>query len=313
MAREIVAGVIGAGVFGGYHAQKYARLPGVRLGGVYDVDEERARRVAAIHGAVPYANLSEFLEKIDVVTIASPASTHYELALQALDAGLHVLIEKPIALRLDHADRLNELSKERSLIVQVGHQERFIFEGFGILARKDRPRSIWCRRCNPPTGRGEDASVVFDLMIHDLDLVRVLELGDVASISASGDLNEVDAEIAFAGGAAASFQSSRRAGGRDRRMALVYDDGTIEIDFVKRTITNTTPSPLATSFDAAVVNPAFADPLGHGVMQFIAAVRGERGPAVTADEGRAALEWAIAIDVAAKAAGASRVRVRVRA
>lgn len=310
MASEVVAGVIGAGVFGGYHAQKYARFAGVKLGGVYDVDQGRARRVAEIHDAVPYADLDEFLGQVDVVTIASPASTHYDLAVRALEAKRHVLIEKPIALRLDHADRLIELSKQHGLIVQIGHQERFIFEGFGILQRKDMPKAIWCRRCNPPTGRGEDASVVFDLMIHDIDLVRLMGLSAASAIEARGDANEVDAEIAFADGRSATFQSSRRAAVRDRRMTLAYEDGTIEIDFVRRTITNTTRSPLAASFDGAIVNPAFADPLGHGVAQFIAAVRGERSPAVSAEEGRAALEWAIAIDQAAQAAGAGRLRAQ---
>jgi predicted dehydrogenase len=310
LVSEIVAGVAGAGVFGGHHAQKYARLAGVRLAAIFDIEPERAARLARAHNAVPYTDFDEFLDVVDVATIAAPASTHYHLARRALEARRHVFIEKPIALRLDHADRLIELAREQGLAIQIGHQERFVFESFGLLARATKPRSLWCRRNNPATGRGEDVSVVFDLMIHDLDLVRLLDLGPVVLTAARGNADEIEAEIAFAGGAVATFEATRRASIRDRQMTLVYEDGIIEIDFVKRTISNTTETPLAAAFDGAAASSAFADPLGHGVAQFIAAVRGERAPAVTAEEGRAALEWAIAIDRAAKPA---RAPMKVRA
>jgi predicted dehydrogenase len=304
---NLVAGVVGAGVFGSFHAGKYAQLPGVRLGGVYDVDSGRAHRLAKEHGAVPYTDFDELLQNVDVATIASPASTHYELAARALERDVHVLVEKPIALRLEEADRLIALSEKRGLTVQVGHQERFIIESLGLIARTRKPRSIWCRRLNPPTGRGEDVSVAFDLMIHDLDLVRSFDLGSATTINAMGAADDIEAEIAFGGGVVASFQASRRATSRDRRMGVVYDDGLVEIDFVNRTIANTTGLPVR---DFGAEEPAFADPLGYGVAQFLAAIRGEREPAITAIDGRAALEWAIDIERAANDGGVAKMRAR---
>lgn len=299
MAGDIIAGVAGAGVFGGYHARKYATLPGVRLGAVYDIDEERAAKLAGQFGATPYTDFTAFLKVVDAATIASPASTHYELARTALEAGRHVLIEKPIALRLDHADHIAKLASEGGLAVQVGHQERFVFEGFGILSRSRAPKSVICRRRNPATGRGEDVSVVFDLMIHDLDLVRRLGLGEARSVAAMGDADNIEAEIEFTGGASAIFEAGRGDERRDRRMTLVYEDGVIEIDFLKRSISNSTGAALSLSFEDGAVHPAFADPLGHGVARFIEAVRGEAPPAILAGEARDALEWALMIEGAA--------------
>ncbi|MGE0407868.1 MAG: Gfo/Idh/MocA family protein [Amphiplicatus sp.] len=313
MVKEIVAGVVGAGVFGGYHANKYAALPGVRLSAVHDVDSTKATSLAVLHGATPYTDYDEFLAQIDVATIASPATTHYALARRALEAGVHVLIEKPMALRVDHADILIELAKEREVVIQAGHQERFVFDAFGVASREAKPRSIWCRRRNPRSGRGEDVSVVFDLMIHDLDLIRRFGLGEIAAIAAVGDFDEIESEIIFANGATALFESSRRASLCDRRMTLVYDDGIIEIDFVKRAVSNTTRTPLPATFNGKSDDPAFADPLGHGVACFLAAVRGEAAPAISAGDGRAAAEWALLIEEAARRPAAPKTSEPLRA
>ncbi|MBI1365320.1 MAG: gfo/Idh/MocA family oxidoreductase [Alphaproteobacteria bacterium] len=313
MTNDVIAGVAGAGVFGGYHAQKYARLPGARLGAIFDIDGARAKALAARMGATPYTDLDAFLDAVDAVTIATPALSHFSIAKKALERGRHVLIEKPISVRLDHADRLVELAASRNLIAQIGHQERFVFEGFGVLSRERKPRAITCVRNNPASGRCEDVSVVLDLMIHDLDLVRRIGLGDVESLSATGDFDVVEAEIVFANGAAAVFEASRCAQERDRRMTLTYDDGVIEIDFTRRTIVNTTSAAIGRAFEENTDDPVFADPLGYGVARFIAAIRGESAPVITAQEGRDALEWALLIDAAAQANEPADERLRARA
>jgi predicted dehydrogenase len=313
LVKEVIVGVVGAGVFGGYHAQKYAVLPGVRIGAVHDIDAARAGALAALHGAAPYTNYDEFLGAVDAATIAAPATVHYELSHRALEAGRHILIEKPIALSLDQADRLIDAAARRSLVVQVGHQERFVVDAFGLLARTQKPRSITCIRRNPATGRGEDVSVVLDLMIHDLDLVRRMALGDIVSMASTCDADEAEAKIVCSDGVSAYFEASRCSQIYDRRMILSYDDGSIEIDFVKRTVSNTTSTPLS-ACAASGANGAVVDPLGLSVALFVSAVRGDMACAIPAREARAALEWALLVEEASKLAASRQSRpMRARA
>lgn len=309
---ELRAAIVGAGVFGGYHAAKYAELDGVRLTAVHDISFERASRLAALHGAAAYADLDAVFAAADVVTIASPAHAHFELARRALAAGKHVLVEKPIAMRLDQADALVAQARAAGLVLQVGHQERYVFDALGALRRSTGPREIVCRRCGPFSGRGVDVSVVFDLMIHDLDLIRQVTDGDPVSIEASQVVRETEqadetvAQLIFRNGTQVRLIASRIADARQRDMRLVYDDGAVEIDFIARHITNTTPEPLACGFDAPDAPAALRDPLAYGVKTFVACVRSGAAPIVTGKDGRDALAWALDIEAAAAIPAAAR-------
>lgn len=302
MKPEIRAGVAGAGVFGGYHAAKYASLPGVALAAIFDKDRGRAQALADRHGATAYTEFGAFLAAVDAVTVATPASHHFAYAKAALDAGRHVLVEKPLALDIEDAEALIALASLRGLILQVGHQERFVAEALGLFERGRTPRRVRCRRVNPRSGRGEDVSVVLDLMIHDLDLLRRLPLGPLVAISATGDRDDAEAELCFANGARAVLHASRTAPVADRRMALDYDDGTVSIDFVARDIKDTTKARRAViALERPDADPAFADPLGFGVARFVSAVRGQSDCPIPGEEGRDALEWAVMIDKALNA------------
>ncbi|MFQ5562824.1 MAG: Gfo/Idh/MocA family protein [Parvularculaceae bacterium] len=307
MAHCIRGGVAGAGVFGAVHAAKYAASDKAVLAAVYDIDAGRAEALARRYNAVPFTNYDGFLNAVEALTVAAPASAHFDLAAAALVAGRHVLVEKPIALTLDQADRLNHLARANGLALQAGHQERFVFASFGVFAREDRPKAIECRRCGPETGRGEDVSVVFDLMIHDLDLVRRLiaaEPGAVEAQSIKGAAalaHEVEARLVFDNGLVASFLASRRAPEGERLMRLIYEDGTIEIDFMARRVANTTSTPLGGDFTDASPPVSVTDPLGYGVERFFEAVLTGSPPPVTGPQARAALEWALLIDAAARA------------
>lgn len=303
MKAEIRAGVAGAGVFGGYHADKYAVVPGVVLAAVFDNDAKRAESLARKHGASAFTDYDQFLEAVDVVTIATPASHHYAYAASALSSGRHVLVEKPVALDIEDAEALVAVAAARGLVLQVGHQERFVAETLGFFDRGRAPRRVRCRRVNPRTGRGEDVSVVFDLMIHDLDLLRRLPLGPLVAVSASGDRDDVEAELCFANGARALLHASRTAPAVDRRMSIDYEDGAVSIDFIAREVKDTTRTGrVAAAFKSSLGEPAFADPLGFGVARFIAAVRGQGDCPIPGEEGRDALEWAVIIDRALQAA-----------
>ena len=166
--------LIGAGVFGGYHANKCAAHPRVEFVGIYDPDISRAKLQAETHGVTAFDNFQAMLAQIDAVIIASPADTHGAMALTALEFGKHCLIEKPIASSFKEAARIIQLAKDKNLVVQVGHQERFVAKAIGLHRVPQTPLNIVARRMSKFSPRGTDVSVTLDLMTHDLDLVLML-------------------------------------------------------------------------------------------------------------------------------------------
>lgn len=305
------AAVIGAGAFGRHHATKYAALAGIDLVAIADPSAEARSAIAGKLGVAAVADWRELLGKVDLVSVASPAITHGQIVRAFLEAGAHVLVEKPIATDLAEADALIALAARKKLVLTVGHQERFVFARSGLLDFADAPLRVECWRAGPWTGRGDDVSVVLDLMIHDLDLVHKLVPGAVVDVRATGLAthgplaDEVEALLLFENGTTVKLLASRISGERRRGLKALYSDGVIEIDFVARTVTNTTPRPLnALDLD---------DPLGASVGSFVAAVRAGRASLVRPEEARQALETALAIDDAALPAPAFASRVRAAA
>ncbi len=299
------AGVAGAGVFGGYHAQKYAESNKADLVAIFDIDAARAQAGAEKQNGQAYSDYEQFLEAVDVVTIATPASTHGDLARQALLAGKHVLVEKPIALDLATADELIKLAVEKKLTLQVGHQERYVFDAFGLLARPMAPKRMESRRLNKFSGRCMDVSVVYDLMIHDLDLIAQLLDATPQEIMATQmcehgpHSDHTETRLGFMQGEA-RLAASRMVDTPVRDMRLVYEDGEIHLDFLTRKVTNSTDTPLARDFDQGPEAPhAFRDPLGFGTEQFLQSVESGQPPIVTGGHGRRALAMALAIEQAA--------------
>ena len=296
---------MGAGVFGSYHAQKYAALPGISLAAVLDLSKDAAQRTAQHFGrknTKALTDLNEFAKIVDVATIATPATTHYDVARVLIDAGVHVLVEKPLALTLDEADDLIERARERGVTLQVGHQERFVIKATGLLSRGKTPKAITSRRAGPWTGRCTDVGVVIDLMIHDLDLCHQLIDAPVIKTVAAGtrmhgeDADEVAAELLFRGGCKAQLFASRISEKRERMMRVDYDDGHIEIDFIKRTMTNTTPAELTPLGGGDAAQRAVtSDPLGFAVNEFVRAVREGHEPLVNGQAARRALATALEI------------------
>lgn len=302
MAESLRGGVIGAGVFGGYHARQYARLPGVTLSAVLDPHPERAAKVAMESGGRAFHEMDAFLEAVDVVTIASPATFHAEQALAVIAAGKPVYIEKPIAISVADAERVREAAAKKGLVVACGHQERVRFQAMGLLDVPEQPILLEALRHGPPSDRSQDVSSVLDLMVHDLDLALTLSTADPVTaegegrIGASGSWDMARAEVSFEGGFMALFDVSRMAEARKRTMRVVFPSGDVEIDFLAGTFRNTTPFKLNADFEDT---PAAKDPLGASVEGFLAAVRGEAPrPVVTADEAIRALDLALAVEQA---------------
>jgi predicted dehydrogenase len=303
MAKELRAGVVGTGFFGGIHAKKYAAMANTKLVAVTDIDTEAAKKLAAELDAEAVASVKDMAGRVDLVSIAAPAVFHYDLAREALEAGIHTYIEKPIALDVAQADELIQLADSKGLLLQVGHQERFVFAAFGLLTRNRTPRKIECHRAGPFTGRAMDVSVVLDLMIHDLDLVHQVSPAPVEKLEVAAKCvhgeheDEVDALLSLTDGCEVRLFASRMAEERNRFMRLEYDDGIVEIDFINRTLKNTTGAELRSAFESLAEGlPAIADdPLGHAIGAFVTAVRLGGEPIVTGQDARRALATALSI------------------
>lgn len=306
------AAVIGAGVFGHHHATKYKALGqaggDVELFAVADPNADMRAKAKAHYGCKTVADWRELLGKVDLVSVCSPAVTHAEIVRAFLNAGAHVLVEKPIATTEEEAAELVALSREQGRVLTVGHQERFVFARTGLLDLAETPQEITCWRQGPWTGRGDDVSVVLDLMIHDIDLVHSLVPGAVTEVRADGLIeygphaDEVFALLKFACGTVAKLETSRVATERKRGLRAVYADGVVEIDFLSRTVKNTTPRPLGAL--------ELGDPLGEAVAGFVAAARAGMDALVTPEQAAQALETALWIE---EASGVAVPRSQTRA
>jgi predicted dehydrogenase len=297
------AAVIGAGAFGRHHAAKYQQLAqetgSVELFAIADPSPDIRRAAFATHGVLAVADWRELLGKVDLVSICSPAITHATIVRAFLNAGAHVLVEKPIATSIEEAGSLVALARQTGLVLTVGHQERFVFARTGLLDQAEIPLEIQCWRKGPWTGRGDDVSAILDLMIHDLDLVHALVPGEITAVEARGRVqygphaDEVAATLHFGQGTVARLETSRIANVRRRGMRAVYADGMVEIDFITRQVTNTTPRPLKAL--------EIGDPLGESVASFVSAIRSGSEPLVRPEQARRAVETAVLIEEAVEA------------
>ena len=296
------AGVVGAGVFGGYHAAKYAARPDVTLTAVLDPHPERAQGLVDRFGGRAVPDLAALLDEVDVLSIASPAHTHAAVALAALAAGKHLYVEKPIATCLEDADAIVAAARAGGLVVASGFLERAAFVAMNLFDVPRAPLRLEAVRRGPPSPRGLDVSVVIDLMIHDLDLALALAKAPVLAVEAEGArgadrrLDQVEAEVTFEDGFTALLAASRVARGRERAMRLVYPSGEVRIDFLAHRFENTTPFALDAAFEATA---AGRDRLGASLDAFLAAARGEAPrPLADALDGARALDLALAVEQA---------------
>ena len=237
---QLRIGIIGAGHFGRFHALKVKASRRAVLAGLHDPQAERAAAIGREAGGAPALGLEALLAASDAVIVASPAETHFELTAQALAAGRHVLVEKPIAATLDEADRLAALAREHDRVLQVGHLLRYSAEHRAISSRITRPLYIEATRIAPYKPRGTDVSVILDLMIHDLDLVLALVHSPILSVDAMGaavssPLEDIaNARVRFENGCVATITASRISLKTERRMRLFSEEGYLSADFVAR-------------------------------------------------------------------------------
>lgn len=295
-------GVAGAGVFGGFHASKVLNNPRAKLIGIYDRFLEAAQKRADDLGINAYDDLGAFLNDIDAIIIATPATTHFEIAVSALKANKHAMIEKPIAPKNEHGEKLVKLANERNLILQIGHQERYIFKAMGLLDIFETPKYIYSKRIGLPSPRGSDVSATLDLMVHDIDLAQILFKSPVKTIKAkrlSGSIYNPDAiesEIIYENGARAEFIASRAADIRDRGTIIEYASGKVEIDYINKTFTDNTGFNLNADFADRI-----KDPMLQANLDFTASILDGAPVFIKGEEGLLAAKIANAIDDATRA------------
>ncbi len=299
------AAVVGCGHFGRLHATKWAALAGVRLIAVCDRDPARAAALAAELGARACNDSQSLIGEVDAASIVVPTEAHHAVAVPLLDAGIHCLIEKPLAATLDEAADLERRAIASGAVLQVGHLERFNPAFAAALPLIGRPLFVEGHRLTPFRGRGTDVDVVLDLLVHDLDLLALL-VGEVPSeIDAVGVpvLSErddmVSVRLRFPGGCTANLTASRVSLKQERKLRLFGRDAYVAVDLgdgsvvVARRVGERTPQIAAERIEVGQ-----GDPLGDEIAAFAAAIRDGTLPPVTAADGRRALELALRVSAA---------------
>jgi predicted dehydrogenase len=298
---RIRTAVIGVGSLGQHHARILSAMPDVELVGVVDIKPERAKEVAAPYGTMAFTNASDLTGRVDAVSIATPTTSHVAVALPFVDSGVAVLVEKPLAATVADADRLLAASDARGTTLAVGHTERFNPAVTAALPLVSGPRFVEIHRLGTFPERSLDIDVIFDLMIHDLDVLLATVGSEVESVEAVGvnvltpRIDIANARLRFASGCVANVTASRISRDRVRKARFFQPDAYISIDYaaqeleVYRLMPSNGGRP---GIQGGRVTVHSDEPLRRELDDFIAAVRDRRPPAVTGRDGRAALALA---------------------
>lgn len=298
--------VIGTGYLGKFHAQKYARLAACDLVAVVDNHAGTRAAIAAEHGTEALADHRALAGQVDAVSIATPTQTHFEVARDFLEAGTHVLVEKPMTVTAEQAQTLIEIADANSLILQVGHLERFNPALRAVEHHLNTPLFIESHRLAPYTPRGTDVNVVLDLMIHDIDIILSMVGSDLDHIDASGAVvisSEIDianARLRFANGCVANVTASRVSDKSERRMRFFQKDTYVAVDFQGNAAKVCQKGEQLNEHGVPdIVCEDFPQEKGDAILAeieaFCAAIQNGTQPLVSGRDGKRALETAIDI------------------
>jgi predicted dehydrogenase len=314
-------GVAGAGSLGFHHIRIARDLPGARMAGFFEPRDERRQEVAGELGVRAHDSLESLLDGLDGLVVATPTITHEEVAMQALEAGVHVFIEKPIAASLDEADRILAAAEKAGRFVQVGHVERFNRAVVAARPYLDEPLFVESHRLAPFTERGTDVAVVLDLMIHDVDLVGHLVGSRVEGMDATGvpvltpSVDIANARVRYEGGAVANLTASRVSMERMRKIRIFQRSGYLSLNLADGSgyflrlkgdlpalqadgggLAGLSAGGLLSVVERIELSAEPVEPLRLELESFRDAMRGEGLPAVSGREGREALALALEIE-----------------
>jgi predicted dehydrogenase len=307
-------GVVGAGSLGFHHIRILRDLSGVQLSGFVETKRERTQEVEKELGVKSHPSLDSLLDASDAVVVVVPTSAHFAVASAAIERGKHVFIEKPITTTLEEADALLALAKQKGVIVQIGHIERFNQAVRAALPYVSKPRFIDSERLAPFSPRGSDVAVVLDLMIHDIDLLLTLVGSEAKEISAVGVpvltpmLDIANARVTFTSGAVANITSSRISRERKRKIRIFQQSGYLSLDLAAGTgeffrlrsdidplAVRAAPADITAFVDRIKLEAPAGEPLKLELESFVAALKGDSPVVVTGEEGRLALGVALQI------------------
>jgi predicted dehydrogenase len=298
MMKKIRIAIIGAGYMGRFHAEKFSASD-AQLVAVVDTERARAEQLAGALGSTAETGYRDLLSRIDAACVAVPTDQHYAVVRACLEAGVHVLVEKPLSRTLGEADALLEFARAKGLVLQVGHLQRFNPAFQALAADSGRPLFIDIERLAPFKARGTDVDVILDLMIHDLDLVLALARAPVEQLSASGfrvltdAIDIANARIEFADGCIASVSASRVSQAPVRKLRVFRHDSYVSADLQEQKLRTVRRG----AAGIEEVEQAFvrADELRAQAEDFLRAVRTRGAPLVSGEQGRRVLALALQI------------------
>ncbi|BCB95364.1 UDP-N-acetylglucosamine 3-dehydrogenase [Dissulfurispira thermophila] len=318
-------GVIGTGYLGQHHARIYSELGSelgnVRLVGVVDADINRAKEVSNKYGCDAFSDYKAIINKVDALSIVTPTTMHYQMALDCIKAGKDILIEKPITVTVEEANELIDASDKAGTIIQVGHLERFNPVFTTMCALISKPVFIETERLSPFLGRGIDVDITLDLMIHDIDIVLALmrqssdsdnggrsresgEIMRIKDIKAAGTkmlTNNIDIAMAwfeFDNGVQVLMKASRVSPEKLRRMSIFQDNSYLLVDYQDMYIKKFFQQDKENLIGEEIISIERKEPLKEELRDFIKCVISRRRPLVSAVEGRDALKIALQINSA---------------
>jgi len=296
--------VIGCGYLGKFHAQKYAGHPEAALVAVVDTDGGRAKALAAETGSTALSDYRDLYSQIQAASVVVPTPLHHAIAKDLLEHGIHLLLEKPMTVTLAEAQELNALARERNLILQIGHLERFNPAYLAVADKVKNPLFIESHRLNSFQERGTEVDVILDIMIHDIDLILNLVHDEVKTIRAVGIpvistmIDIANARLEFERGCVVNVTASRISDKGMRKIRIFQPDAYISIDFAAqgvslyRKIEEEGRIPYIVS-EKLAIEPG--DSLRDEIKAFLTAVRQRSIPPVPGEAGMRALKVALEI------------------
>ncbi|MEK6652289.1 MAG: Gfo/Idh/MocA family oxidoreductase [Nitrospirota bacterium] len=298
----IKVGVIGTGYLGRHHARIYSEIEGAELVALIDTDLEKAQKLADEYNCKAYSDYRDIIDKLDAVSIVTPTIYHHKIALDCLNAGKDLLVEKPITTTVSEADALIDEAEKRKLILQVGHLERYNPAVVAVSGMIKEPRFLEAERLSPFLGRGIDVDITLDLMIHDIDIILSFVSSPVRDIKATGasvltdTVDVAKAWLEFENGCAALVTASRLSPEKQRRLKIYQKDSYLSVDYQTSEVRSYFKKAGDIAFD--VIQPEKKEPLKEELIDFINCIKRRNKPKVSGTEGRNALK--IALDITEK-------------
>jgi predicted dehydrogenase len=297
-------GVVGVGHLGNYHLQKYEKLPNSRIIGVMDIMEDRRLKASERFNCRAFSDHRALIGAVDAVSIAVPTLSHHRIAKDFLEAGIDVLLEKPIAATMEEADELVAIAETNDLVLQIGFVERFNPAVVALEKVMEKPLFIEAHRLHPFFERGTDVDVILDLMIHDLDIITHFVKSPLRSAEAVGvsvlsqEIDIANARLTFESGCVANVTASRVTGKTMQKIRFFGIEEYHAVDYKKRELVSLGRRRGAEGKIEIAENPVEVqnhDPLEEEIKAFLTAVTDRTPPPVSGRNGRDVLELALLV------------------